>query len=81
MLPFSQLVREIAQDVGRRGFDYRFQSQAILTLQEAAEAYIVQFLDDTNLCTIHAKRKTITPKDMYLVQRMCWDYKPCWHWH
>ena len=81
MLPFSQLVCEIAQDVGRRGFDYSFQSQAIFALQEAAEAYIVLFLDDTNLCMIHAKRKTITPKDMYLVQRMHRDYDPCWHWH
>ena len=74
MLPLSQLVHEIAQDVGRRGFHYHFQSQAIFALQETAEAYIVWFLDDTNLCAIHAKRKTITPKDMYLVQRMHWDY-------
>ena len=43
--------------------------------------HIVWFLDDTNLCVIHTKRKTITPKDMYLVQRMRRDYDPCWHWH
>ena len=80
MLPFSRLVREIAQDVGHHGYDYRFQSATIYVLQEAAEAYIVQFLDDTNLCTIHRKRVTITPKDMYLVQRMRRSYDPCWHW-
>ena len=74
-------VCEIVQDVGRSGFDYHFQSQAIFTLQEAAEAYIVRFLDDTNLCTIHTKRKTITPKGMYLVQRMHRDYDLCWYWH
>ena len=80
MLPFARLVREIAQDVGHHGYDYRFQSAAIYALQEAAKAYLVQFLDDANLCTIHHKRVTITPKDLYLVQRMRRSYDPCWHW-
>ena len=80
MLPFARLVREIVQDVGLRGFDYHFQSAAIYALQEAAEAYLVQLLDDTNLCAIHRKRVTITPKDMHLVQRMRRSYDPCWHW-
>ena len=79
MLPFSRLVREIAQDVGHRGYNYRFQSAAIYALQEAAEAYLVQFLDDTNLCATHRKQVTITPKDMYLVQRMRRSYDPCWY--
>ena len=74
MLPFSRLFREIAQDVGHHGYDYRFQSATIYALQEATEAYLVQFLDDTNLCTIHRKRVTITPKDMRR------SYDPCWHW-
>ncbi len=37
-LPFQRLVREIAQDFKT---DLRFQSQAVLALQEAAEAYLV----------------------------------------
>jgi len=37
-LPFSRLVREIAQDYKN---DLRFQSTAIQALQEAAEAYLV----------------------------------------
>jgi len=37
-LPFQRLVREIAQDFKN---DLRFQSTAILALQEAAEAYLV----------------------------------------
>ena len=80
MLPFARLVREIAQDVGQHGFDYCFQSATIFALQVAAEAYLVQFLDDTNLCAIHRKQVTITPKDMHLVQRMRRSYDPCWHW-
>jgi len=66
-LPFQRLVREIAQDFKS---DLRFQSTAILALQEAAEAYLVQLFECTNLCAIHAKRVTIMPKDMQLARRI-----------
>jgi histone H3 len=66
-LPFQRLVREIAQEVMR---DLRFQSTAILALQEAAEAYLVGLFEDTNVCAIHAKRVTIMPKDMQLARRI-----------
>ena len=42
----------------------RWSPQAIEAMQEAAEAYLVDLFDDTNLAAIHAKRVTITPKDM-----------------
>ena len=66
-LPFSRLVREIAQDFKT---DLRFQPQAIGALQEAAEAYLVGLFKDTNLCAIHAKRVTIMPKDIQLARRI-----------
>ena len=66
-LPFQRLVREIAQDFKT---DLRFQSAAILCLQEAAEAYLVGLFEDTNLCAIHAKRVTIMPKDIQLARRI-----------
>ena len=44
--------------------DLRFQSHAVLALQEAAEAYLVGLFEDTNLCAIHAKRVTIMPKEL-----------------
>ena len=50
--------------------DLRFQSTAILALQEASEAYLVGLFEDTNLCAIHAKRVTIMPKDMQLARRI-----------
>ena len=50
--------------------DLRFQSHAVLALQEAAEAYLVGLFEDTNLCAIHAKRVTIKPKDIQLVRRI-----------
>ena len=66
-LPFQRLVREIA---GEFKSDLRFQTQAILALQEAAEAYLVGLFEDTNLCAIHAKRVTIMPKDIQLTRRI-----------
>ena len=66
-LPFQRVVREIAQNYKS---DLRFQSQAILALQEASEAYLVGLFEDTNLCAIHAKRVTIMPKDMQLARRV-----------
>ena len=36
--------------------DLRFQSSAVMALQEAAEAYLVSLFEDTNLAAIHAKR-------------------------
>ncbi|KAF7138642.1 hypothetical protein RHSIM_Rhsim07G0204700 [Rhododendron simsii] len=66
-LPFQRLIREIAQDFKA---DLRFQSHAVLALQEAAEAYLVGLFEDTNLCAIHAKRVTIMPKDIQLARRI-----------
>ena len=40
-LPFQRLVREIS---GEFKSDLRFQSQAVLALQEASEAYLVDYL-------------------------------------
>lgn len=65
--PFQRLVREITQSVAG---DLRWQVQAVLALQEAAEAYLVGLFDDTNLCAIHAKRVTVMPKDMQLASRL-----------
>uniref|UniRef100_A0A8I5N9J9 Core Histone H2A/H2B/H3 domain-containing protein n=1 Tax=Papio anubis TaxID=9555 RepID=A0A8I5N9J9_PAPAN len=64
-LPFQRLVREIAQDFKT---DLRFQSSAVMALQEACEAYLVGLFEDTNLCAIHAKRVTIMPKDIQLAR-------------
>ena len=68
--PFQRLVREIAQDYTFSPTELRFQSCAVLALQEAAEAYLVGLFEDTNLCAIHAKRVTIMPKDIQLARRI-----------
>lgn len=65
--PFQRLVREIAIDYKSH---LRFQSTALLCLQEAAEAHLVGLFEDSNLCAIHGKRVTILPKDMMLARRI-----------
>jgi histone H3 len=69
--PFQRLVREVCQDLLNKAHStYRFQSMAVLALQEASEAYLVGVFEDTNLCAIHAKRVTIMPKDIQLARRI-----------
>ena len=74
--PFQRLVREITQTLDKpSGFhlnlsEIRFQGSTVLALQEAAEAYHVGLFEDTNLCSIHAKRVTIMPKDIQLARRI-----------
>ena len=73
-LPFQRLVQQIASDseviksplCGK----VRFQSAAIMALQEATEAYLVGLFEDSNLCAIHARRVTIMPKDIQLARRI-----------
>ncbi|EGR27729.1 hypothetical protein IMG5_014680 [Ichthyophthirius multifiliis] len=66
-LPFQRLVRDIAHEFKA---ELRFQSSAILALQEASEAYLVGLFEDTNLCAIHARRVTIMTKDLQLARRI-----------
>ncbi|TPP52599.1 Core histone H2A/H2B/H3/H4 family protein [Leishmania donovani] len=65
--PFQRLVREVSS-AQKEGL--RFQSSAIMALQEATEAYVVSLMADTNLACIHAKRVTIQPKDIQLALRL-----------
>ena len=66
-LPFQCLVHEILQGFG---VGFRVTPAMMKALQEAAEVYLVQLLEDLNLCAIHAKRITIQPKDIQLVRRI-----------
>ena len=48
----------------------RWQSSAIFSLQNGAKDYLVQLLDDMNLCAIHAHRQMIIPRDIQLTHRI-----------
>ncbi|CAK5275527.1 unnamed protein product [Mycena citricolor] len=76
-LPFARLVREIANDLMTDmnnnygpGAGLRWQSSALMALQEATEAYLVHLFEDANLCAIHAKRVTLMQRDIQLARRI-----------
>ncbi|XP_065646646.1 histone H3-4 isoform X2 [Hydra vulgaris] len=64
-LSFCRVVKEIIISTSKS--DFRIQSQALAALQEATEAFMVRYMQDANMCAIHANRVTIQPKDMKLV--------------
>lgn len=68
--PFQRLVRQICSSIDN---ELRFQSQALVALQEASEAYLTGIFEDSNLCCIHANRMTIMKKDMDLARRIRGD--------
>ncbi|KPA82691.1 putative histone H3 variant [Leptomonas pyrrhocoris] len=68
--PFRRLVREIVTTFKDT---IRMSSSALEAIQEATESYVVNVLGDANLCTIHAKRVTLFPKDLQLALRLRGD--------
>ncbi|KAL9939510.1 hypothetical protein V8E36_001327 [Tilletia maclaganii] len=74
-MPFQRLVRDIAQDLPLP--DIRFQSSALLALQEASEAYLIQLFEDVNDAALHAKRVTIMRRDIQLARRIRGEVPRC----
>ncbi|XP_013851722.1 histone H3-like centromeric protein A isoform X1 [Sus scrofa] len=67
--PFCRLAREICVQF-TRGVDFNWQAQALLALQEAAEAFLVHLFEDAYLLSLHAGRVTLFPKDIQLARRI-----------
>jgi histone H3 len=65
--PFQRFVRAICDGIDGQ---LRFQANALLALQEAAESYLTGLFEDANLCAIHANRVTVMKKDMELARRI-----------
>ena len=70
MRGFQRFVQQVCTDDVPNGANFHWQARALFLLQQAAESYLVAYLNDTNLLAIHAKRTTIMEKDMVLVCRM-----------
>ena len=68
-LPFQRLVKEVVRELFPTE-SYRFQSTAVLALQEASESFLVSMFDDVNCIAIHGKRVTIQCKDILLWKRL-----------
>lgn len=50
--------------------EFRWQADAVLALQEMAEAYLVMLFEDTNIVAQNSKRVTIMQRDMQVVRRI-----------
>ena len=68
-LPFQRLVREVVWTMYKHQ-QYRFQSTALLALQEACEAFLVRMFGMVNDIAIHGNRVTIQARDMQLWRRL-----------
>ncbi|XVF73047.1 hypothetical protein PTKIN_Ptkin12aG0170100 [Pterospermum kingtungense] len=71
LIPAASFIREV------RAISYQFapditrwQAEALVAIQEAAEDYLVQLFGDAMLCAIHAKRVTLMKKDIQLARRL-----------
>nr|AJD07111.1 CenH3 [Gossypium robinsonii] len=71
LVPAASFIREV------RAISYRFapdisrwQAEALVAIQEAAQDYLIQLLGDAMLCAIHAKRVTLMKKDIQLARRL-----------
>ena len=68
---FQKLVRDMVSRISdpERG-GVRFESQALLALQEAGEQYLVGLFEDASFCAVHGRRVTLQPRDLHLSNRM-----------
>ena len=65
---FSIITESSGQFVFKKGYNVRWQVNAIQALHCTAESFSINILDDYNVAAIHAKRVTIMPKDIDLVK-------------
>lgn len=67
--PFGRVIREILLHFNERfGGNLRIQSRALEALQEAAEIYLTQLMEDAYRCTLHRNRVTLEVKDIALAR-------------
>lgn len=69
-IPFIRVVKEITRLFELPDEQFRYTPDALLALQTAAEAYIVSLFEDAYLCSLHANRVTLMPKDIHLARRI-----------
>lgn len=55
---------------------YSFDPVALVALQHAAEGYLVETLELSNMCAIHAGRVKVTLADMITAQQLAKRFKP-----
>ncbi|KAH7423382.1 hypothetical protein KP509_12G052700 [Ceratopteris richardii] len=74
-LPFMRVVKQISANLcslmkTSSFVNVRWQTQALLCLQEAAEDFAIDFMNDAYLCVAHSHRVTLMAKDYVIVSRI-----------
>lgn len=69
-IPFIKVVKEITHLFELPEEQFRYTPAALVALQTAAEAYLVSLFEDAYLCSLHANRVTLMPKDIHLARRI-----------
>ena len=70
-IPFQRLVREVCEGLTKTlGYQLRFQSTALLALQEASESFLVNMFHQSNQICLHSNRVTLQVKDLKLWGRL-----------
>ncbi|GAW82231.1 histone H3-like centromeric protein CSE4 [Plasmodium gonderi] len=69
-IPFVRVVKEITRLFELPDEQLRYTPEALLALQTASEAYLVSLFEDAYLCSLHANRVTLMPKDIHLARRI-----------
>ena len=67
---FTSIVNEIFHDFSTKGFLLNFQVGALLALQESAEAFVMQLIEEGVFYPNRANRSNIIRKDMELARRI-----------
>ena len=65
--PFDRRVRNILKTLDP---EIRLKKSTLECMREATEVYLVEVLQDSNLCAIHGNRKTVMLKDVILAHRI-----------
>ena len=62
-------MRECFEEFGN-GENYKISSNALESLQEATEQYMIESFKDSQYAAIHAKRRVVRVDDLRLVRRI-----------
>ena len=69
-IAFARVVREVIYELQQKDEAFRWNLDAMLILQIASEALLVDVLLDATLCANHARRKTVKIEDIHLGLRL-----------
>ncbi|KAH7289582.1 hypothetical protein KP509_30G010300 [Ceratopteris richardii] len=78
-LPFMRVVKQISTNLcslmkTSSFVNVRWQTQALLCLQEVAEDFAIDFMNDAYLCATHSHRVTLMAKDYVIVSRIRYKF-------